>query len=409
MADSEQKLKKGLVLPGGGARAAYQVGVLRAIVEMIPPGSPSPFPIISGTSAGAINSAVLASNADNYRLAVAQMARVWRNFRAHHVYRTDSWTMLRTSLHWMVAMISGGALLKHPDCLLDSSPLRKLLARDVDFNKIAASIEHGSLDALAITASGYGSAKSICFYQARPGHRPWHRIRREGRPGKISLDHLMASAAMPVIFAPVRIGDEFFGDGAMRQATPLSAAIHLGADRLLAISVRDEKGESPRDREWDVSPSLGQIAGYMLDTLFMDGLYADLERITRINNLLEHLPQQSAVSGGRLLRRIDCLVIVPSEDIREIALKHAHQLPRSVRILLRGMGAMNRGGRQLISYLLFESGFTRDLIRLGYRDGKAQEEILRAFLYDEPMSSLSAPRSMRADLSGEEQRPEAEE
>ena len=409
MVEDRPQLKKGLVLPGGGARAAYQVGVLRAIAEMIPPGSCSPFPIISGTSAGAINSAVLASNADNYRLAVAQMARVWRNFRAHHVYRTDAWTMLRTSMHWLLTIISGGALLKNPDCLLDSSPLRKLLARDVDFDKIATAIEHGSLDALAITASGYGSAKSICFYQARPGHRPWHRIRREGRPGKISLDHLMASAAMPVIFAPVRIGDEFFGDGAMRQATPLSAAIHLGADRLLAISVRDEKGESPRDRDWDDSPSLGQIAGYMLDTLFMDGLYADLERITRINHLLEHLPQQSAVSGGRLLRRIDCLVIVPSEDIREITMKHAHQLPRSVRTLLRGMGAMNRGGRQLISYLVFESGFTRDLIRLGYRDGKAQEEILRAFLYDEPMSSLSAPRSMRADLSGEEQSPEAEE
>ncbi|GBF30457.1 hypothetical protein MnTg04_00398 [bacterium MnTg04] len=409
MVEDRPQLKKGLVLPGGGARAAYQVGVLRAISEMIPPGSCNPFPIISGTSAGAINSAVLASNADNYRLAVAQMARVWRNFRAHHVYRTDAWTMLRTSLHWLLTMISGGALLKNPDCLLDSSPLRALLARDVDFEKIATAIEHGSLEALAITASGYGSAKSICFYQAGPGHRPWHRIRREGRAGKIGLDHLMASAAMPVIFSPVRIGGEYFGDGAMRQATPLSAAIHLGADRLLAISVRDETGESPRDREWDVSPSLGQIAGYMLDTLFMDGLYADLERITRINNLLEHLPEQSAVSGGRLLRRIDCLVMVPSEDIREIALKHAHELPRSVRMLLRGMGAMNRGGRQLISYLLFEGGFTRDLIRLGYRDGKTQEESLRAFLNDEPMRSLTAPRTMRADLSGEEKSAEAEE
>ena len=404
-----QELKKGLVLPGGGARAAYQVGVLRAIAEMIPPGSASPFKIISGTSAGGINSAVLASNADNYRLAVTQMARVWRNFRAHHIYRTDSLTMLRTSLHWLLTFISGGVLVKRPDCLLDNSPLRELLARDVDFDKIATAIEHGSLEALVITASGYSSAKSVSFYQARQGHRPWHRIRREGRAGKISLDHLMASAAMPVIFSPVRIGGEFFGDGAMRQATPLSAAIHLGADRLLAISVRDETGGSPRDHEWDESPSLAQIAGYMLDTLFMDGLYADLERITRINNLLEHLPEQSAVSGGRLLRRIDCLVIVPSEDIREIALKHAHQLPRSVRMLLKGMGAMNRGGRQLISYLLFESGFTRDLIRLGYCDGKAQEETLRAFLYDEPMSSLSAPRIMRADLSGEEKSPEAEE
>ncbi|MCZ6686330.1 MAG: patatin-like phospholipase family protein [Gammaproteobacteria bacterium] len=404
-----QKLKKGLVLPGGGARAAYQVGVLRAVAEMIPHGSPSPFPIVSGTSAGAINSAVLASNADNYRLGVTRMTRVWRNFRAHHVYRTDGLTMLRTSLHWLLTVISGGVLVKNPNFLLDSSPLRELLARDVDFDMIAAAIEHGSLDALAITASGYSSAKSISFYQARPGHRPWHRTRREGRADKIGLDHLMASAAMPVIFAPVRIGREYFGDGAMRQATPLSTAIHLGADRLLVISVRDETGESPRDKEWEESPSLGRIAGYMLDTLLMDGLYADLERITRINNLLENLPQQSAVSGGRLLRRIDCLVIVPSEDIREIALKHAHELPRSVRILLRGMGAMNRGGRQLISYLLFESGFTRDLIRLGYSDGKAQEETLRAFLYDEPMSSLSAPKIMRVDLSGEEKGPEAEE
>ena len=207
-----QELKKGLVLPGGGARAAYQVGVLRAIAEMIPPGSASPFKIISGTSAGGINSAVLASNADNYRLAVTQMARVWRNFRAHHIYRTDSLTMLRTSLHWLLTLISGGVLVKRPDCLLDNSPLRELLARDVDFDKIATAIEHGSLEALVITASGYSSAKSVSFYQARQGHRPWHRIRRDGRAGKISLDHLMASAAMPVIFSPVRIGGEFFGD-----------------------------------------------------------------------------------------------------------------------------------------------------------------------------------------------------
>jgi len=173
--------------------------------------------------------------------------------------------------------------------------------------------------------------------------------------------------------------------------------------------VRDEKGESPGDSEWDESPSLGQIAGYMLDTLFMDGLYADLERITRINNLLEHLPQQSAVSAGRLLRRIECLVIAPSEDIREIALQHSRTLPRSVRLMLRGMGALNRGGRQLISYLLFEGGFTRDLIRLGYRDGKAQEDTLRAFLYDKPISSLTAPRLMRAEMSGEEKSTETEE
>ncbi|MCZ6560478.1 MAG: patatin-like phospholipase family protein, partial [Gammaproteobacteria bacterium] len=137
MANSGQKLKKGLVLPGGGARAAYQVGVLRAIAEMIPPGSASPFPIISGTSAGAINSAVLASHADNYRLGVAQLARVWRSFKAHHVYRTDGLTMLRTSLRWMLTVMSGGTLGKTPGSLLDNAPLRKLLGRDVDFDKIA--------------------------------------------------------------------------------------------------------------------------------------------------------------------------------------------------------------------------------------------------------------------------------
>jgi len=211
-----QSLKKGLVLPGGGARGAYQVGVLRAIAEMIPPGSSSPFPIISGTSAGGINSAVIASQADNYRLAVAQLSRVWRNFRAHHVYRTDGLKMLGTGLRWMLALASGGFLVKTPDCLLDNSPLRKLLARDVDFDKIAMSIEHGMLDAFTITASGYSSAKSVSFYQARPGTQPWHRVRREGRAGTITLDHLMASAAVPVLFAPVRIGGEFFGDGAMR-------------------------------------------------------------------------------------------------------------------------------------------------------------------------------------------------
>jgi NTE family protein len=399
---SGEKLRKGLVLPGGGARAAYQVGVLRAIAEMLPPGASVPFPIISGTSAGAINSVVLASHASNYRHGVAQLTKVWRNFRAHQVYRTDGLTMLKTSLHWMLTLMSGGALVKNPDCLLDNSPLRRLLAKYIEFENIAQAVENGSLQALAVTASGYSCARSISFYQSHSRQRPWHRARREGRPGSINIDHVMASAAVPVIFPPVRIGDEYFGDGAMRQATPLSAAIHLGADRLLAIGVRDEQGESLQDMADVESPSLGQIAGYMLDTLFMDGLYADLERITRINHLLEHLPQQSAVSGGRLLRRIECLVLVPSEDIREIALHYAPELPRSVRVLIRGMGAMNRGGRQLISYLLFERGFTRELIRLGYRDATAQEDTLRAFLYDEPISSLIAPKVLRRDLSGEE-------
>lgn len=407
--DSKSIVKKGLVLPGGGARAAYQVGVLRAIAEMVPPSSTLPFPIVSGTSAGAINAAVLASRAYDFRLGVAQLTRVWRNFHAHHVYRTDSLTMLRTSAHWLLTLISGGMLVRNPDCLFNNAPLRELLTRDVDFDCVAEAIKSGQLDALAITASGYTSSKSVSFFQAKPNLRAWHRVRREGRPATLNHDHLMASSAVPVIFPPTRIGNEYFGDGAMRQATPLSTAIHLGASRLLAISVRDEQGEGSNRLAEIKTPSLGAIAGYMLDTLFMDGLYSDLERITRINQLIETVRVDNENTMTTPLRRIDCMVMVPSEDIREIAAHYAGELPRSVRALIRGMGAMNRGGRQLISYLLFERGFTRELIRLGRRDALAQEDELRAFLNDEPISSLNAPLIMRRDLSGEEKRSQPEE
>lgn len=389
----------GLVLPGGGARGAYQVGVLKAIAEILPRRSPNPFAVISGTSAGAISSAVLASQARVFRHAAADLERVWGHFRSHHVFRSDSWTMLKSSLHWAAAVVFGGLGVGNPRSLLDNSPLRELLGRSINLHSIQESIDRGYLDAVAVTAAGYGSARSVCFYQGRESLQPWERVRRLGRPAEITLDHLMASIAVPMMFPPVMIQREYFGDGAMRQATPLSPAVHLGAERLLVIGVRDEEQDPPPGPDDEVPyPSLGRIAGYVLDALFMDGLSQDLERLTRVNLILENLPGRSLDTGAAQLRYIDALIVLPSRDIREIAIRHVHEMPRPVQILMSGMGALNYGGRQLVSYLLFEQGYTRELIKLGYEDGLARRDQIQAFMEGAPLGAPAGIAGWR-DLS----------
>jgi NTE family protein len=394
-----ERIRKALILPGAGARGAYQVGVLKAIASILPKGARNPFAIISGTSAGAINAAVLASRAANFERAVADMERTWCNFRASQVYRTDNWTMLKTSLHWLAALVFGGLGVANPKSLLDNAPLRTLLERDVRFPRIAKAIERGHLEALAVTASAYTTARSVTFFQARESLQGWSRVRRVGKPTILDMDHLMASAAVPFVFPPVRIGGEYYGDGSMRHRAPLSSAIHLGADRMLVIGVRAERPdpEPPADAEPQL-PSIAQLGGYMLDTLFMDGLYTDLERLSRINRLLEMSGPRRLTQGGTELRPLHTLVIVPKDDVREVAARHAHELPRAVRFLLRGIGAGKRGGMQLVSYLLFESGFTRELVAMGFRDALEMEEELRAFLFDQPMDTLYAPPHLKFAL-----------
>lgn len=391
--------RKALILPGAGARGAYQVGVLKALAEILPRKAPNPFAILSGTSAGAINAAVLASRTANFKHAVAEMEQVWSNFHAGQVFRTDNWTMLKSSLHWLTALVLGGLGVRNPDSLLDVEPLQKLLERSIRFGKIQYALEHGHLEALAVTASAYTSARSVTFYQAQPGIRPWARVRRIGRPAQIRIEHLMASAAVPFICPPVRIGGEYYGDGSMRHRAPLSSAIHLGADRLLVIGVRDEHPDpEPVVDAVSSVPSLAHLAGYLLDTLFMDGLYADLERITRINMILEQAGTEHLKPPINNLRPLHTLVIVPKEDIRLIAARHAHELPRGLRLLLKGVGAMNKDGMQLISYLLFEAGFARELIDMGYKDALAMEEDLRAFIFDQAMDTLDAPIHLKTEL-----------
>jgi NTE family protein len=392
--------RKALILPGAGARGAYQVGVLKGIATMLPENAPNPFAVISGTSAGAINAAVLASRAARFRVAVAEMEHVWSNFEAAQVYRTDTWTMIKTSLNWLRAIVLGGlggSGRRNPRSLLDSSPLGELLTEKIKFSHIERSINRGHLEALAITVSAYSSARSVTFYQGLENLKPWARVRRIGRPAKITMEHLLASAAVPFVFSPVRIGSEFYGDGAMRHRAPLSSAIHLGAERMLVIGVRDEQPDpEPKEATPAEMPTFALLAGYMLDTLFMDGLYADLEQATRLNVIMEQLDGKTLEGPVAGLRPVSTLIIVPKEDIRQVTERHVDELPRAVRLLLGGLGAMDKAGLQLISYLLFESGFTRELIEMGFRDAMEMEADLRAFLFDQTMETVSV--ALRHDL-----------
>jgi NTE family protein len=366
----------GLVLPGGGARAAYQVGVLRAIADMLP-GAPNPFPIIVGTSAGAVAATVLATEACHWHRAVDSLERVWRQFHVDQVLKADPLSMLRSGLHWGTSLISGGMLLPPPAAIFDNSPLRALLGRNIHWEHLQTSMRRGALKALALCATSYTSAASVAFFEGEAGIEGWARHQRIGRREPLTIDHLMASMAVPFLFAPVVLDGEYYGDGAQRQLWPLSPAIHLGADRLLIIGVRSEKGAgvNDRDRAAAESPTMGQLFGYMLDTLFMDQIYANVEHVARLNQVAEVAP--AAVPG---VHKVATLMIAPSKDLREIAGRHIQSLPRSLRALLRVMGARGAGGAQLASYLMFESTFTRELIALGVQDARRQGDEIVEFL-----------------------------
>lgn len=374
--------QKALILPGAGARGAYQVGVLKAIASFLPKRASNPFSIISGTSAGAINAAVLASRSSRFHSAVSEMEHVWANFTTEQVYRADNWTMMKSSFHWLAAFFLGGLGVRNPESLLDNQPLRELLERNINFDHIGRSIKKGHINALAITASAYSSSRSVTFFEGVESLASWDRVRRAGKSSKLGVEHLMASSAVPFIFPPVMIGGEYFGDGAMRHRTPLSSAIRLGADRILVIGVRDELPDPEPDAETPADPpSFGHLSGYILDALFMDGLSTDLEQLNQINRMLERLDQDSRSSETQF-RSLSTLIVLPKEDLRKVAARHVQELPKVLRLLLQGPGKAKKSDMRLVSYLLFESGFTRELISMGYHDAMEIEQDLRAFLFD---------------------------
>ena len=370
------RARAGLVLTGGGARAAYQVGVVKAVRDILGNPVKNPFPILCGTSAGAINVATLAVFADDFSRGVANLLEVWEHMRCEHIYRTDAWHVVRSGARWLSAMM---LLSRHnPISLLDNAPLRDMLGKSLDFERIQLHIDAGALYAVCVTASGYTSGQSVSFFQGGSGLEGWERNQRIGAAVSIKLDYLLASAALPFIFPAVKVHREYFGDGSMRQIAPVSPALHLGADRVLIVGTGRQNTGDARARS-NTYPSLAQIAGHALNSIFLDSLMVDIERLERINRTVKLIPPDRLADASVQLRAVKVLFITPSEPIERIASRFIHELPRTVRFVLRPTGALNRSGSNLASYLLFEEPFCRALIDLGYKDTVARESEVREF------------------------------
>ena len=371
-----------LVLSGGGARAAYQVGVLLAVKELLPPQS-NPFSIISGTSAGAINAVALACHSDDFQAGVNELNRLWQELTIEHVFRTD-WKDLAGGVYrFGRSFFNEGVDYHRPLSLLDNSPLNAFLKNNINFSDIQKNIDRGVLKAVSVAALGYSSSDSVNFFQGEAQLEEWARFRRIGRPTVLGMEHLLASSAIPWIFPTVRIGNEYFGDGAMRQLAPISPALHLGADRVFIIGVSGNRQALVKRHQVPSRhpPSMAQMAGHLLNSAFIDSLEADIEHLDRVNALIKSVDHDKREALE--LRPVKSLVISPSKAIDKIAGRSVRYLPKSLRLFMRSSGATaRRGGSALSSYLLFAKPFIRELIDLGYQDAMWEKEAIQEFFLD---------------------------
>ena len=325
--------KIALLLTGGGARAAYQVGVLKALAQSMPRTSPLPFEIICGTSAGALNSAGIACYASCLHLAVRKIEYIWKNFSTEMVYKSSFGGVYGHILANMLRSFQAQYLNQPPASLLNNSPLRKLLAEVLDLKRIDNNLHQNYLDAISVTVSSYSTGKSVSFYQANNA-KPWQRSKREGVPSPISLDLLMASSAIPMVFPSVRVKHHYYGDGSIHQLSPLSPAIHLGADKIFVIGVEQPRLAQPLGYEPHF-PGMSVVAGHLLDSVFSDTLHSDIERLERVNRTVSLLP---AREKHKELRRIDHFTINPSVNFNEVADHYYEDMPLAIKLLLRTLG-----------------------------------------------------------------------
>lgn len=375
-------MKRALILSGGGARAAYQVGVLKALAEILPADAPCPFPIICGTSAGAINAVWLATHTGSFRAAISDLETIWCQLTPEQIFKSDSWSIFKGIARLGFSLFNEGIGRDKPIALFDNTPLYNLLKRTIPFDNIAPAIQEKRLDAISITAMGYGSGESISFFQGQPELQGWQRHRRNGTPCELTLDHLMASSALPTIFPSVHINREYFGDGAIRQTSPISSALHLGADQIFIIGVSGNRSPKHWGKRVTIkhSPSMAQIMGHMFSSAFIDALEGDIEHLERINKLVEQIPETARAASGLSLKPIESLIISPSEQLDKIAGRKIRNLPKGLRFAMRAVGATARGGGAgIASYLLFTPTFCEALIALGYRDTVWEKEKIQRF------------------------------
>lgn len=371
--------KTGLVLTGGGARAAYQVGVLKAISKLIfKAHCGNPFPIITGTSAGAINATVLASYAQSPAIGIRSLEKVWQNFTVDKVFRADFGGIVRNAGRWTKSIFIQDYHKTRQLSLLNNKPLKDLLTRVIHYDHIDKAIQSNHLDALCITASGYTTGQSVSFFQGKQELHGWKRHRRIGCRATIERKHLLASSAIPLVFPAVKINREFFGDGSVRFLSPLSPAIHLGAERILVVGVDPIKEERERRPNNLFYPTTADIAGHVLDSVFVDSLDSDLERINRINKTLNLIPEDVREKETNL-RTIKTLSISPSKDLSELSGKYFHTLPPMVKFFFRRIGIDDDEGSTVLSYLLFESLYTKELLNLGYQDAMDMSDSIVQF------------------------------
>src|SRR5271165_133938 len=384
----------GLVMTGGGARGAYQAGVLKRIGELKRIHG-NPFPIVGGASAGAINGSAIAMGSDDFALATQVLAHLWSTLKPSDIFRCDALSQARNSLTWILDLSFGGVLGGgNARSLLDAAPLRYFLNKHLDCDRIQENIKRGYLYALAVSATNYNSGKSYLFIQGAKGHPMWNRRRRVTLATKITVDHICASAAIPLVFQPVRLktarGSAFFGDGCVRLQQPLSPIIRLGATKIFAIGVRGENLEHQEESSDDKDPSLSQVMGVLFNVMFLDHLATDIEHLERLNQLLRdgHIGE-TGLQGCERMRPLVPLLITPSVDLSELARQHQRDLPYLIQYFVSSLGRDAAACADLMSYLLFASNYTQALIDIGYQDASKRIDEIEDFLYASDDSSDS--------------------
>ena len=373
--------KAGVVLTGGGARAAYQVGVLRAIADMYPDWS-HPFRVIVGTSAGAINAMAVAGNRGLFRHNIDHLEKMWSELTMDRVFRADTISLVRSFSDIARKLISR-PIESGPVSFLNNSPLRKMLELEIDFESIRNTIRDGHIDAVGLNACGYASGQNVCFFEGAEGLQGWAVGQRGGTRTQLTIDHIMASSAIPTLFRPVKLNREYFGDGVTRQMAHISPALRLGAEKVLVIGVSANAMSPPIRPDKPGMPTLTQVLAHVFNGMFLDTLDYDIDRLRLINRLLALIPEERLRESGLELSPVDILEISPSEPINEIAMKYVDAMPLVLRRLTGASDATAFSGANLASFLLFDKRFCRDLIKLGYRDGQSHARQIERFFFNE--------------------------